>query len=344
MSKKYFSLLLSAFWPGLGHLYLQKFRDGLPYFFIWFLLLSVFLQIFPQPVLIGPARQFYPAIALAVLIFWAAILWEDLKIFKKEKEIKTSLWPLLPFLLLILIYGYLGLPYRWRPGRQAAAVGNLHTHSTCSDGVGSYENLIDLAKKLDFSFLALTDHRLLSRQPCTGPTFKGCNNNSCDEILKKCEEEKRLLCLHGEEINLPNGAQILGLGMKSTVDGQRPLPEVVEQIHAQGGIVIAAHPWQKETKFTQQELVGSGFDAMECGGGTRKQNAYFAKLSKDYHLPCVYNSDAHAVGTLRRVYNLCDQKIETFEDLKKAIKDDTCRRFIPLDSRLLEIVRPHYWL
>lgn len=341
--KKYLPLFLSAIWPGLGQIYLKKYRLGIIYFLVWLLLLSLFLQTFPLPVLMGPARRHYTLIFASVLIFWLAVLWESYQVLKKQKQLNPATLPLITFFLIILIYIYLCLPFAWRPFKSGKknSIGNLHTHTTCSDGIGTYEEIISLAQKLNFDFLALTDHRLLATQPCTGPGT--CDDNICQEILQKCANEKRVLCIHGQELDVSRGAQILALGIKSEIDGGQPTDQVIKEIHKQGGIAIAAHPWQEQTKFTEDELINSNFDAMECGGGSRRQNAYFADLSKKQNIPCVYDSDTHEIGMLRRVYNICNQEINTFADLKNAIAGNNCRRFMPLDARLLEILAPYYW-
>ncbi len=38
--------------------------------------------------------------------------------------------------------------------------GNLHTHTTCSDGVRSPEEAIAAYREAGYDFLAITDHRL----------------------------------------------------------------------------------------------------------------------------------------------------------------------------------------
>jgi len=84
-------------------------------------------------------------------------------------------------------------------------------------------------------------------------------------------------------------------------------------------------------------LIGSGFDAMECGKGTYADNKKLDELAWEYHIPCVYNSGAYSAWDLRNTYNVCDYKVESIEDLKQAIKEEKCRRFAPADYRIASL-------
>lgn len=134
---------------------------------------------------------------------------------------------------------------------------------------------------------------------------------------------------------------ILGLGINKKIAfnqeigdkafGDKSIRDVVNEIHSQGGLAIAAHPLglydtTLEYAFAEEDLVNSGFDAMECGminnSFERKNRQY--QQSKKYKMPCVFNSDAHKIQELKELYNICDGYIKTFTDLKRAIKENRC--------------------
>lgn len=342
MSKKDFSLLLSALWPGLGHLYLKKYL-GILYFFIWVFVISVLLQtVLPIGMFQFLGWLYFFALIIAIII-WSAIFLDNLVILKREKEIHFSLKLLVPFLFLMALYAYLTFPLKIRLlpfQNQKISVGNLHTHSTCSDGKNSYEEIIAEALKLKFSFISLTDHNF----------SLGNNLGPCREFLRRCLSEKRLLCVLGQEVS--GEVHILAIGVGAYLSEKQAVKQIVEEIHQQGGLAIAAHPFMpgelfgakqiglpKELRrYTEAELVNSGFDAMECDRGNLKDNLYQKKLSEKYRLPCVYNSDAHEISMLRNIYNACPGNIKTFEELKQAIKDGKCFKFSPIDAQIFSIL------
>lgn len=324
MNKKYFSLILSALWPGLGHLYLRK-PAGVVYFLIPFLLLAKLLQ-----------GYLFSLILSVSIFFWAAILWDCFTVARKKKDEKIIFWPLIPCLLVILIFIYFSLPITWRSSTFA---GNLHTHTTCSDGNGAYEDMINMALKLKLDFIAITDHRLRGLKPYTGPGIG--NDTSCEEIFAKCPKEDRILCIMGQEVT--GRVHIGAIGIKEPIAENLPIPDIVQEIHRQGGIAIANHPFESSAPFTKEELINSGFDAMECTKASRKKIAELEQISQEYNIPCVYNSDAHSTLMLRSIFNTCDQKIKTLADLKKALQENKCHKAEPLDAQLMKYISPYYW-
>lgn len=191
---------------------------------------------------------------------------------------------------------------------QTFSIGDLHIHTTCSDGRNDYETMLKQAVKMRYAFIAITDHRL-------------ADNSLCKENIRKCREEKRLLCIPGMEVT--GRVHLLALGITASINEKLPLKQQVIEIHKQGGIAIAAHPYGVGRLYSDADLFESGLDAVECGGISAVDWRHFGELQKKYHLPCVYNSDAHYVFQML-AYNLCEGKIEKFEDLKQAIQNNSC--------------------
>ncbi len=331
MNKKTLALLFSAFCPGLGHIYIRKYLSGILYFLVWLLVICAFLQIFPKPSLIDPTRVRYYLVWGAMLLYWGGLLYDLILLVRKE-VVQTCFWPLIPIFLWLLLFIFFTLPIKWyRPNLVA---GNMHTHSTCSDGRGDYETIIQEALTLKFNFLVFTDHRFQGVGIYPRESSGGWNDASCEEIARRCPQEERLLCILGQEVT--GRVHILGLGLSEGVDEKQPIKEIVRQIHEQGGLAIAAHPFFKKTRFTEEELLNSGFDAMECERGSFLNNRRQYQLSREYNLPCIYTSDAHGMGMLWKTYSVCGQEIKSLEDLKLAVKGSKCERFSPIDSRVLE--------
>lgn len=103
--------------------------------------------------------------------------------------------------------------------------GNLHTHTTVSDGKYTPEETMDLYKAQDYDFLALTDHWKLSRTALW----------------------KDMLLLPGIELDATVGHQgfhIVGIGMNGELEAERDMPpqQLINAIRKAGGIAILAHP------------------------------------------------------------------------------------------------------
>jgi len=196
--------------------------------------------------------------------------------------------------------------------------GDLHMHTTCSDGRNTFEEMVQQALILQFDFIAVTDHR---------GNGEGRDSRCKGEIIAKCLAEMRLICIPGAE-QATNTFHLLAIGIESPVSRVRfvPLLDQVEEIHQHGGFAIAAHPYDDKWGFTEDELIHSGLDAMECDRGTVQQNQAQANLSKEYDIPCVYNSDAHSVAELGSRYIVCSVPINSLADLKAALIGGKCRK------------------
>lgn len=109
--------------------------------------------------------------------------------------------------------------------------GNLHTHTTQSDGKISPDECIELYRNSGYDFLAITDHWKLS----------------------KTEMDNGMLLLAGCEYDVGKTSQegifhIVGIGMTDTPDLQRKErftytpQDLVDGINSKGGIAFLAHP------------------------------------------------------------------------------------------------------
>jgi predicted metal-dependent phosphoesterase TrpH len=200
--------------------------------------------------------------------------------------------------------GPTAVPSRTPKPLQVLWRGDLHVHTTSSDGDNTYEEMLERALELDFDFLAITDHY-------------GVSVADNAEASTKCRAETRLFCIPGEELFAgPEPLHLLALGVSEATDATLTLQEQVEEIHRQGGLAIAAHP--ARPGYSMEDLYFSGFDAMECARGSEAYNLEQLQLSAQYNLPCAYNSDAHAREELGSRYTVCSVPINSLVDLKVA--------------------------
>jgi len=111
--------------------------------------------------------------------------------------------------------------------------GNIHMHTTHSDGTGDFEELIHAAASVGLDFVFVTDHNVLVRES---------------------EEGYRhgVLTLVGEEVHDPNlkppGNHLLCLGVDEDLTHLGPNPQkLIDGVNERGGLPFLAHPIERFT-------------------------------------------------------------------------------------------------
>lgn len=166
--------------------------------------------------------------------------------------------------------------------------GNLHTHTSLSDGRLSPDEVISMYRRGGYDFLALTDHWKLS------------------ETI----EDKDFLLLSGCEYDTGQNAKagiyhIVGIGMQEAPcvkkePGLAP-QEIVNTIRKAGGIAILAHPaWSMNRPESLLRLEGlAGTEIYNTVSGkpwnVRPYSGWFVDaLAVDgKEVPCFASDDAH---------------------------------------------------
>jgi len=127
--------------------------------------------------------------------------------------------------------------------------GNLHTHSTNSDGQKSPEDAVNWYRDNGYDFMALTDHNVVSDTSAL----------TTDDFITIPGIE-----MHGPDPWLGTRYHIVGLGMHSFDRGDETLgpQEAIDRVNADGGLAILGHPyWLGQTAADMSEL--EGFVGME---------------------------------------------------------------------------------
>ncbi|MFH0962351.1 MAG: PHP domain-containing protein [archaeon] len=214
---------------------------------------------------------------------------------------------ILPIAALLLgLLGYGPSPQKG-PGNY---VGNLHTHTTASDGTASYSQVVRRAARLGMDFIAITDHDTIS-----------------PETLFYCPEEQRIKCFVGEEVSTSDG-HVLAIGIYEVIPPGLSAAETIDRIHAQGGLAIPAHPGYLNMSLFPGEIEGLPFDAVECNVKTWQPGVgYSCQSIKGF--PRVYSSDAHTLEELELVASECEMTGLDFESLAAAIASEKCEEYIP---------------
>jgi len=157
------------------------------------------------------------------------------------------------------------LPGRWFRG-------NVHAHSTRSDGTVSVSQRCAGYRRAGYDFLVLTDHDL------TGPVDEFCGEG--------------FLTIPGAELHPDNpyGGEryhILALGVRENMDARAMhVLKVLEAIGAQGGIAVMAHPYWSGHQLSDYQPLRPLYCGIEIYNHTahRLNNTGYAELLWDAHL------------------------------------------------------------
>ncbi|HVD01710.1 MAG TPA: CehA/McbA family metallohydrolase [Candidatus Dormibacteraeota bacterium] len=173
---------------------------------------------------------------------------------------------------------------------------DLHLHTSFSDGWPSPEEVVDhVTAATNLDVIAVTDH----------DTIEGA--------LRAAEYSARTAgvpVIVGEEVSSRQG-HILGLFLERRVRPGLSAAETVDEIHRQGGIAIAAHPFWRTERMAERfrgAVHGLGwlaaeldFDAVEVENSTPGlglANLLARRLAEGSGQAAVGGSDAHIIHAI----------------------------------------------
>jgi processive 1,2-diacylglycerol beta-glucosyltransferase len=188
---------------------------------------------------------------------------------------------------------------------------DFHIHSNYSDGKLSVPEIIDFYGEHGFDCICITDH-LADPRRLIGKLSELANftlgQGQVEEYFAVIERERqrawrryKMLVMTGIEFNKDGytrktSAHLLGIDLKAPIDASLEIPELIAQIHAQGGLAVASHPhimkseWGKNTLYfwENQEKYAPLLDAWEIANRNNIFNDVGLK-----RLPFIANSDFH---------------------------------------------------
>ncbi|MBI4727635.1 PHP domain-containing protein [candidate division TA06 bacterium] len=175
---------------------------------------------------------------------------------------------------------------------------DLHIHTNHSDGSATAAQVLHRAGELGLDTIAVTDH------------------NEIAGAIKARELAERwglkIDVILGEEITTSEG-HVVGLFLKERIRPLMTARATVDEIHRQGGLAVAVHPFSLWLKLFNCGGVGRlaewlQFDAIEVANGAltetfsnRYTKAYNNKVAK---LAGVGGSDAHTIEALGQAYTV----------------------------------------
>jgi predicted metal-dependent phosphoesterase TrpH len=179
---------------------------------------------------------------------------------------------------------------------------DLHMHSFFSpDAADSPEDLIAAAKARGLSGIAITDH-----DTCEAHEYLRAKGLAREDG----EAVDGFLILPGVEVSTADG-HLLCLGATLPGMAGRPAEEVVEAIHARGGLAIPSHPYDRWRSGIREAVLDKvpfdGLEVFNAAVSSRRYNVEALAYAQRRGWSMTAASDAHhasAVGVSRTAFDL----------------------------------------
>src|SRR3954453_20437264 len=273
------------------------------------------------------------------------------------------------------VYELLGLPYiepELREGRGEIEAGDtgelpdlvtvddipgdLHCHTTLSDGRNSLEEMAEAARRRGYAYLAITDH---------SATHGFGNDVSAKELAKRIEEirawnesaPRGFRLLAGSEVNIGRKGDpdypdellaeldwVMGsvhtsfnISEKAMTDRviaamEHPLVDCIG--HPTGRLLLRREPYAIDIERIAEAAVRTG-TMMEINGNPNRRdlNEGHAKLAAEAGVRIVCNTDAHGTETLSNVKYSVATARRAWLSAKQVANTRNWRSFAPLRKR-----------
>jgi hypothetical protein len=202
-----------------------------------------------------------------------------------------------------------------RRGEWRVLEADLHAHTRFSDGFLSPFDLVIQGRRRGLDVLAVTEHNSV---------FPGKMARFWSGVVDGPT------ILVGEEVTT-NRFHLHGIGIESRIDPSQSVAGVIKDIHAQGGIAIAAHPVKRYWKTfvpVEKELDGAevmhpiAFGQQRGGWRWDEMRDFYVNAQKGgAHLTAVASSDYHFFSPLGVCRTLVFAKSGAAPDVLEALKN-----------------------
>ena len=197
----------------------------------------------------------------------------------------------------------------------------LHCHTTYSrgtkivhEGLNTPRQMVLHAKKLGIGILAVTDH----------DEIKGALE------ARKFGKKHGIMIIPSEEVSTASG-HLIALGIEKKIPSGMSLEETLDEVHSQGGIAVAPHPFDLEKKGLRELArkcdVIEEFNALNI---ERVSNIKNRRFVKELGMPSVAGSDAHCIEMMG--HGLTRLDATSVDSALKAIgtgKTEVVAKYIP---------------
>lgn len=211
---------------------------------------------------------------------------------------------------------------------------DLHIHTAASDGMAHAREVLDYVQDYtDLDVIAITDH----------DDIRG--GWEARELWAKGRYGFDLIV--GIEVTAIEG-HVLALFVEEPVPNLRPVAEVLEAVHRQGGLCVVPHPLSWLTRGLDRKTLrriqgmardGLGFDAIETANqspAARVGRRRALALNRSaLGLPEVGGSDAHFLPAIGSAFTLFSGR--SAEDLRRGIGEGSTRGVSGRHPSLLQL-------
>lgn len=173
------------------------------------------------------------------------------------------------------------------------------------------EEMVELAKKRGLDAICITDHDSMGLR----------------EYAAEYSKKTGFPIFVGIEFYSLQG-DILAFGIDTYPDERIGAQEFIDMVHAQGGVVVSAHPFRHNRRGLEESLdVLSNVDAIEILNGSTLPDATMmaVKYAKKYGFAITGGSDCHYPDKVGICATYFPNEIHTMEDLVQAIKNHECQ-------------------
>jgi predicted metal-dependent phosphoesterase TrpH len=187
---------------------------------------------------------------------------------------------------------------------------HMHTRRHSPDSVIDPFELIERAQEVGLDGIVITEHDWLWTE---------------DELNELRAKAPKLVILTGVEV-AGRGGDMLCYGVTNpfAIPRGTAWPELTREVHRQGGVCVAAHPYRWGQPFDdilnkhRPELDGIEMMSNNMDGDLRRKAAEF-KL-RHPHFAGLGNSDAHEIGVVGCCFTEFEAAIRSNADLTAAIR------------------------
>jgi predicted metal-dependent phosphoesterase TrpH len=168
-----------------------------------------------------------------------------------------------------------------RAGDYWVLSGDFHVHASPGDGALAPWALRREAARAGLDVVAVTNHN----QAFTGRLASRVSQSGQGPLL-----------LAGEEITNPD-YHLIAVGIERTVSGAQPAAAAIAEVHAQGGVAIAAHPGRRFHGYDDGSTVALLDGAEVAHSDIHRDEAFREDLAAFFIRARQRNPDIAAVGS-----------------------------------------------
>lgn len=196
---------------------------------------------------------------------------------------------------------------------------HIHTHVHSGDSALDPMELVAKAREMGLDGIVITEHDYQWTE------------KELEELRAKAPG---LVILAGVEVSAWGG-DVLCYGVTDPLRVKRGMDwgELTREVHKQGGVAVAAHPWRWGQDFEKvlraSRATIDGIEMTSNNMDTSMKRNALAYRARHPHLAGLGNSDAHQRDTVGCFQTLFDVSVRTTADLVEAIRQGKASPVLP---------------